>query len=81
MKPDPCLTQEDLCLTPAKRAKDRSASRDRMLTVSFEGQLEYVGSPGVDEEVFPEVIPLTDLDRGVRHDLTILDYEFLPSVI
>jgi len=29
VQPDPTLTQEDLCLTPAKRAKDRSASRDR----------------------------------------------------
>eukprot|EP00090_Calanus_glacialis_P004781 TRINITY_DN13585_c0_g1_i1.p1 TRINITY_DN13585_c0_g1~~TRINITY_DN13585_c0_g1_i1.p1 ORF type:complete len:1147 (-),score=456.64 TRINITY_DN13585_c0_g1_i1:134-3574(-) len=29
VQPDPTLTQEDLCVTPAKRAKDRSASRDR----------------------------------------------------
>eukprot|EP00092_Neocalanus_flemingeri_P017004 GFUD01018391.1.p1 GENE.GFUD01018391.1~~GFUD01018391.1.p1 ORF type:complete len:1165 (+),score=384.52 GFUD01018391.1:49-3543(+) len=29
VQPDPSLTQEELCLTPAKRAKDRSASRDR----------------------------------------------------
>jgi len=29
VQPDPTLSQEDLCVTPAKRAKDRSASRDR----------------------------------------------------
>eukprot|EP00092_Neocalanus_flemingeri_P025251 GFUD01027383.1.p1 GENE.GFUD01027383.1~~GFUD01027383.1.p1 ORF type:complete len:1157 (+),score=383.85 GFUD01027383.1:69-3539(+) len=29
VQPDPSLTQEELCLSPAKRAKDRSASRDR----------------------------------------------------
>ena len=29
VQPDPTLSQEDLCMTPAKRAKDRPASRDR----------------------------------------------------
>jgi len=29
VQPDPTLSQDELCLTPAKRAKDRSASRDR----------------------------------------------------
>jgi len=29
VQPDTTLTKEELCLTPAKRAKDRSASRDR----------------------------------------------------
>lgn len=29
VQPDPSLTVEDLCVTPAKRAKERSVSRDR----------------------------------------------------
>jgi len=29
VQPDPTLSKEDLCMTPAKRAKDRPASRDR----------------------------------------------------
>ena len=49
----------------------------RLFSWAFEGQLEYVGCPGVTDEVFP----LTDLDQQVTHDLTAKDYEFLPSVI
>ena len=51
----------------------------RLFSWAFDEQLEieYVGRPGVVEEVFP----LTDLDHEVTHDLSIKDYEFLPSII
>jgi len=32
VQPDPTLTQDELSMTPAKRAKDRSASRDRRMS-------------------------------------------------
>ena len=51
----------------------------RLFSWAFEGQLEleYVGCPGVIDEVFA----LTDLDQQVTHELTAKDFEFLPSVI
>ena len=55
----------------------RGSPAKRLFSWAFEGQLEFVSFPGLEDEVFP----LKDLDQNVTHELTVNEYEFLPSVI
>ena len=54
----------------------RGSPAIRLFSWSFEGQLLLSGYPVVDD-----VFPLKDLDNNVTHDLTVEEYDFLPSTI
>ena len=54
----------------------RGSPAIRLFSWAFEGQLSLSSYPVVDD-----VFPLTDLDNNVTHDLTVKEYDFLPSTI
>ena len=69
--------------TPSSRDKweylspIRGSPARRLFSWTFEGQLEFVSYPGLEDEVFP----LKDLDQNVTHELTVKEYDFLPNVV
>ena len=70
LQPDPTLTQEDLCLTPAKRAKDRSASRDRRSAMSNLCPGEHSATPRETRET-PRISRKSTLSEvGSDEDIT-----------
>ena len=54
----------------------RGSPAKRLFSWAFEGQLLLPSYPVVDD-----VFPLTDLDNDVTHDLTVKEYNFLPSTL